>query len=229
MVPAEACCASSAVKIPRETFGRGAILTSGLSRLSLTDSREDHLIQPIVCRTAGRFLHEADKPSQNMTTPMKRFEKLSTPLLAFILCFCLTVPIHIANAEDVPQAPMPDLEKLTFRETPSGLKYAVLERGDDLFTPGTGQTPVVHYTGWFMDGRKFDSSRDHGAPLRFKLGEGRVIRGWEEGLARMGKGSRWIFIIPPDLGYGKRGKSGGRNPIPGNATLVFEIELLDIE
>ena len=148
------------------------------------------------------------------------------------LILILLVPL-VEGAQPVgssdPPEKIPDLEALPFHETPSGLRYAVLALGDDLFTPGQGQTAVVDYTGWMMNGEKFDSSFEHGQPLRFPVGHGKVIKGWDEGIALMGKGAHYIFVIPPELAYGKRGKSGGDTPIPPNATLVFDIRLLDIE
>jgi peptidylprolyl isomerase len=104
----------------------------------------------------------------------------------------------------------------------SGLQYSI-DR------PGTGASPVagqivsVHYTGWLTDGTKFDSSRDRGTPFEFPLGQGRVIRGWDEGVAAMKIGEKRTLVIPPDLGYGARGAGG---VIPPNATLVFAVELL---
>jgi FKBP-type peptidyl-prolyl cis-trans isomerase FkpA len=110
--------------------------------------------------------------------------------------------------------------------TPSGLKYTDLTVGNGAEAK-TGQTAVVHYTGWLTDGKKFDSSKDRGQPFSFPLGQGRVIKGWDEGVVGMKVGGKRELLIPPELGYGARGTPGG--PIPPNATLKFEVELLDLK
>lgn len=108
--------------------------------------------------------------------------------------------------------------------TDSGLKYEDVNVGDGA-TAVAGQTVSVHYTGWLIDGTKFDSSRDRNDPFRFPLGGGRVIRGWDEGVQGMQVGGTRKLTLPPHLGYGAAGAGG---VIPPNATLVFEVELLEI-
>jgi peptidylprolyl isomerase len=97
-------------------------------------------------------------------------------------------------------------------------------------TPKPGQICVMHYTGWLYQdgakGKKFDSSVDRGTPFEFPIGKGQVIGGWEEGVATMKVGGKRTLIIPPSLGYGARGAGG---VIPPNATLIFEVELLNVK
>jgi len=113
--------------------------------------------------------------------------------------------------------------------TPSGLQITDTKLGTGA-TPKQGQTCVMHYTGWLYEngakGQKFDSSVDRGQPFEFPLGMHRVIAGWDEGVATMKVGGRRTLIIPPELGYGARGAGG---VIPPNATLIFEVELLDVK
>ncbi len=116
-------------------------------------------------------------------------------------------------------------KRVKMEKTTSGLQYEDVVVGQGT-APKAGQTVVVHYTGWLLDGTKFDSSRDRGEPFKFVLGQGRVIKGWDEGLSTMKVGGRRTLIIPPDLAYGARGAGG---VIPPNATLKFDVELLGIE
>ncbi len=110
--------------------------------------------------------------------------------------------------------------------TGSGLQFCEIEQGKGE-APKASQTIVVHYTGWLeSDGTKFDSSVDRGTPFSFTIGEGRVIGGWDEGLATMQVGGKRRLIIPADLAYGDAGAGGGA--IPPNATLIFDVELLEI-
>ncbi|MCZ6880793.1 MAG: FKBP-type peptidyl-prolyl cis-trans isomerase [Gammaproteobacteria bacterium] len=116
-------------------------------------------------------------------------------------------------------------------ELDNGLKYLLLAEGAGAAIEA-GQNAMVHYTGWLYDqslaegkGEKFDSSRDRGQPFSFPLGAGRVIKGWDLGVAGMKVGERRMLIIPAELGYGSRGASGA---IPPNADLLFDVELLGI-
>ena len=113
--------------------------------------------------------------------------------------------------------------------TPSGLQITDTKIGTGA-TPKTGQTCVMHYTGWLHEngakGKKFDSSVDRGEPFAFPIGMRRVIAGWDEGVATMKVGGKRTLVIPPALGYGARGAGG---VIPPNATLIFEVELLDVK
>lgn len=113
---------------------------------------------------------------------------------------------------------------MTQHTTDSGLIYEDIVEGDGA-TAETGQTVSVHYTGWLENGSKFDSSKDRNEPFRFRLGGGMVIKGWDEGVAGMKVGGKRKLTLPPELGYGARGAGG---VIPPNATLIFEVELLDI-
>ncbi len=105
--------------------------------------------------------------------------------------------------------------------TASGLQYYVLAPGSGE-PPASGSLVSVHYSGYLLDGTKFDSSLDRGEPFRFYLGQGQVIPGWDEGVALMPPGAKYKFVIPPELGYG----SAGVAEIPPNATLVFDVEML---
>ena len=108
--------------------------------------------------------------------------------------------------------------------TPNGLVYEDLDVGEGA-EAAPGQDVTVHYTGWLADGTKFDSSKDRDQPFVFRLGKGQVIKGWEEGVAGMKVGGKRKLTIPPQLGYGARGAGG---VIPPDATLTFEVELLEV-
>ena len=126
------------------------------------------------------------------------------------------------------RAEQDDKKEKKMTKTESGLQYRDVKEGTGE-KPKKGQGCVVHYTGWLWvedaKGKKFDSSKDRGEPFDFPVGEGRVIKGWDEGVAGMKVGGKRELIIPPDLGYGDRGAGG---VIPPNATLFFEVELLDV-
>ena len=110
-------------------------------------------------------------------------------------------------------------------KTASGLQYQDVKVGSGS-EAHDGQVAVVHYTGWLTDGTKFDSSRDRGQPFSFPIGQGQVIPGWDEGVAGMKVGGRRKLVIPASLGYGDM---GAPPVIPPGATLVFDVELLDLK
>jgi len=150
---------------------------------------------------------------------MKRF----SPAQA-LAAFLLSLPLLGAAAAAA--AALDDSKAVT---TLSGLKNIDTKVGTGA-EPRNGQTVTVHYTGWLYEngakGKKFDSSKDRGQPFQFKIGVGQVIPGWDEGVSTMKVGGKRTLIIPPDLGYGARGAGG---VIPPNATLIFDVELLDVK
>ena len=151
-------------------------------------------------------------------------------LIALIAIGLIAIGCGKKSPSPKPQAQNPAAQQQSEQSgklitTPSGLQYTDIVVGTGA-TPQPGQLAVVNYTGWLEDGKKFDSSLDRGVPFEFRLGQGKVIKGWDEGVASMKVGGKRKLIIPPALGYGERGVPG---VIPPNATLVFEIDLLDIK
>ena len=136
---------------------------------------------------------------------MRLFSKLAAAMAAV---FMSTSPMHTSAQGDVTELEIQDL---------------VIGTGK---TAAAGDDAVMHYTGWLTDGTKFDSSHDRRQPFVFPLGAGRVIRGWDVGVEGMKIGGKRKLIIPPHMGYGPRGAGG---VIPGGATLIFEVELIDIK
>jgi len=146
-------------------------------------------------------------------------------LAAFVAALAVSAVVVAAapcRAQDKPKASeIPaDTEIVT---TASGLKYSILVAGKEGAHPKIGDKVKVHYTGWLPDGTKFDSSRDRGSPTQFTLGQ--VVPGWNEALALMTVGARWKLTIPPALGYGA---AGSPPVIPPGATLIFDVELIDV-
>ena len=131
-----------------------------------------------------------------------------------------SLAVQMASAQTAGKKPM---------TTASGLQIIDSKEGTGA-TPKTGQTCVMHYTGWLYEngqkGKKFDSSVDRNEPFEFPIGQRRVIAGWDEGVASMKVGGKRTLIIPPELGYGARGAGGA---IPPNATLMFDVELLAVK
>lgn len=141
--------------------------------------------------------------------------------LGFFLLAALTVACGSNDSDDT-RAPR-SVDESDYVTTNSGLKYHDFLTGNGA-TASPGDEVTVHYTGWLTDGTLFDSSRGRG-PFTFPLGEGRVIEGWDEGVAGMKVGGERQLVIPADLGYGDQGAG---DDIPPGATLIFEVELLDV-
>jgi peptidylprolyl isomerase len=149
---------------------------------------------------------------------MRRF--LSPNLIAVALTILAISAVSFSAAAQTPGKAM---------TTASGLQVIDSKVGTGA-TPKSGQICVMHYTGWLYEdgkkGKKFDSSVDRNEPFEFPIGVRRVIAGWDEGVATMKVGGKRTLIIPPELGYGARGAGG---VIPPNATLIFDVELLDVK
>lgn len=142
------------------------------------------------------------------------------PLLLTLL-ICIGIACGSSSTDSNSEVNMSSNSTVT---TPSGLQYTDLTVGSG--EPARqGATVFVHYTGWLLDGTKFDSSVDRGTPFSFVLSQGSVISGWDEGVATMRVGGKRELVIPPNLAYGDRGAGG---VIPPGATLKFEVELLEV-
>jgi FKBP-type peptidyl-prolyl cis-trans isomerase FkpA len=149
------------------------------------------------------------------------------PVIAFIVLAPAFAPSAVAQRPA--PSPTPGVSKMD--ATVSTLKKIDTKQGTGVEAV-KGKTVIVHYTGWLYDpgqtegkGKKFDSSLDRRDPFGFSLGQGQVIRGWDEGVAGMKTGGKRTLIIPADMGYGARGAGGA---IPPNAALVFDVELLEV-
>lgn len=136
----------------------------------------------------------------------------------------LVFDVQVLDAQKIIVPEMISLEHKDTLETDSGLQIIYIHEGTGNL-PARGSVLVVHYSGFLSDGSLFDSSVQRGVPFRFVLGAGQVIRGWDEGFGHLSKGAMARFVLPPHLAYGER----GLGPIPPNETLVFDVELIDIE
>ena len=175
---------------------------------------------------------------------MKRYV-FATALSVFFIAGCSQQPAETQNGSDPELAKrvdaleesvdllIKDPELARIRKdypkalsTDSGLHYIVTNQGSGDATPNKGDSVTAHYKGTLLNGVKFDSSYDRGEPFVFQVGLGNVIKGWDEAFLAMKKGEKRTLIIPSKLGYGTRGAGGA---IPPNATLVFDVELIDFE
>jgi FKBP-type peptidyl-prolyl cis-trans isomerase FkpA len=157
-----------------------------------------------------------------------RNQRIAILVIALLILAGAAVLVFMASQNkqtenNLAGAGLPDTSNLT--TTSTGLQYKDVIVGSGAEAK-PGDTVSVHYTGWLTNGTKFDSSVDRGQPFSFTLGQGRVIAGWDEGVAGMKEGGKRVLVIPSNLGYGT---SGAGNVIPPNATLIFEVELLGIQ
>jgi peptidylprolyl isomerase len=136
----------------------------------------------------------------------------------------LKVVIELVDTKEIQEAKIWDADTTKTKTTSSGLKYIILEEGSG-DQPEPGDVVSVNYSGYLMDGTKFDSSVDRDEPFVFTLGKGMVIKGWDEGIALLKEGGKAKLIIPPVLAYGER----PNGPIPANSTLIFDVELVEIK
>jgi peptidylprolyl isomerase len=164
-------------------------------------------------------------PSSRVTYSSKKKSNQTTKLVTYLIIAALAIGalvylFSILRDSNSNQNASPGTEV----STPSGLKYIdeVVGTGE---SPRPGSPVTVHYTGTLANGTKFDSSVDRGKPYEFQIGTGSVIKGWDEGIMTMKVGGKRRLIIPPELGYGARGNGS----IPPNATLYFDVELLDVK
>lgn len=157
-----------------------------------------------------------------MNTPA--FRRLTFLMLALLGL----APLH-AQREKLPMEDVEYVEKKwpEAKRTFTGLRYIILKPGDTKGAmPVNGNEVSVLYKGMLLDGTVFDQSPDENSPLKIRLGRGNLIEGWEQALQKMHKGEKWLLIVPPEMAYGARGKPP---TIKRNATLVFEMELVDFK
>jgi peptidylprolyl isomerase len=154
---------------------------------------------------------------------LNKLTAITSIAAALLLGSALVTQAAPGDKKPAKKAPVKKSAKVV--TTKSGLKYQDLVVGKGP-SPKPGQTVTVHYTGWLTNGKKFDSSKDHGAPFEFVIGEHQVIQGWDEGVMSMKVGGKRKLTIPPNLAYGDRAMG---DVIPANSTLIFEVELLGVK
>ena len=144
--------------------------------------------------------------------------------MRWYLILAVLVALGVACAQSDSSDSLSEVKMDSYTTTPSGLQYKdlVVGSGEEA---RQGATAVVHYTGWLLDGTKFDSSLDRGTPFNFVIGRGQVIKGWDEGVGTMNVGGKRELIIPADLAYGDSGAAGVSPP---GATWKFEVELIEL-
>lgn len=147
---------------------------------------------------------------------------MNAKLIISLLAVCLFSTFEVSAQTRRGRAPRSSSAAVT---TPSGLTYLITKKGTGRPLKA-GDTVILNYTGTLTNGLKFDSSHDRNEPLEFKLGAGRVIKGWEEGVAKLRVGDQAILVIPGKLAYGPRGIP---NVIPPDATLIFVVEVIDVK
>jgi peptidylprolyl isomerase len=200
------------------------------SRLSLGDSKARN--QPIkFVLNSGSFIKGSDEGIVGMKTGGVRTIVIPAKLaygdagVGFIPPNTdLKVVIELLEVKDKIVAKMWDVDSTLFKTTKSGLKYAVISEGDGPAVQA-GKVITVNYSGYLLDGTLFDSSVERDEPIQFVVGQGQVIAGWDEGLQLLKKGDKARFIIPPQLGYGEMQMA----KIPPNSTLIFDIEVINIQ
>jgi FKBP-type peptidyl-prolyl cis-trans isomerase len=132
--------------------------------------------------------------------------------------------VELVSAKEIVVVKKWDVDSTLFKTTKSGLKYAIIKQGEGELV-GKNKQVTVHYSGYLLDGKRFDSSVEREEPFTFVVGIGQVIPGWDEGVQLLKKGSKARFIIPPALGYGDR----DLGKIPPNSTLIFDVEVVDVK